>query len=102
MGDLYQWGRATDGHATSMSDTVDRLSTRDEPVLAAFNTEILSTHDWRSPSNDNLWKGVNVIKKPCQTGYRLPTIEEWNEERPTYSRISGHSLHCTKEEQTDG
>jgi uncharacterized protein (TIGR02145 family) len=77
-GDLYQWGRLTDGHQIKTSVSIGTLSNTDVPGNANF---IVSSFDWRSPQNDNLWQGVNGINNPCPTGYRLPTETEWEAER---------------------
>jgi len=36
--------------------------------------------DWRYPSNDNLWQGINGINNPCPLMFRLPTESEWSQE----------------------
>jgi len=86
-GDLYQWGRAADGHQLRTSTTTSTLSTSDTPGNALF---IISgggggAQDWRTPANDNLWQGVNGINNPCPAGYRLPTYAELVSERSTWS-----------------
>jgi uncharacterized protein (TIGR02145 family) len=81
-GDLYQWGRRSDGHQCRNSATTTALSAVDQPVNGNF---IDSPYNWRSPQNDNLWQGVNGINNPCPTGYRLPTVTELNEERLSWS-----------------
>ncbi|MEY5049805.1 MAG: hypothetical protein RLZZ175_3164 [Bacteroidota bacterium] len=80
-GDLYQWGRAGDGHQCRNSSTTSTLSTTDTPGNSLFITNITSPSDWRSTQNDNLWQGVNGTNNPCPTGYRLPTETELNNER---------------------
>ena len=80
-GDLYQWGRAKDGHQCRTSPTTTVLSKDNTPGHGKF---IISTN-WRSPTNDNLWQGVNGINNPCPSGYRLPTMAEWNAESATWS-----------------
>ncbi len=79
-GDLYQWGRGTDGHECKHSDTTSVLSEGDNPGHGDFITHGSSLYDWRNPQNDNLWQGVDGINNPCPTGYRLPTETEWTEE----------------------
>jgi uncharacterized protein (TIGR02145 family) len=81
-GDLYQWGRAADGHQKRTSPTTTTLSSGDQPGHGSF---IISSGDWRSPRNDNLWQGVNGINNPCPVGYRLPTVAEWNAELGSWS-----------------
>ena len=94
-GDLYQWGRAADGHeiinrfagdGKTTSGTTSTLSSSDQPPHGLF---ILNTNDWRNPSNNNLWQGVNGINNPCPTGYRIPTEAEWNTERLAWNSTGG-------------
>jgi uncharacterized protein (TIGR02145 family) len=84
-GDLYQWGRGSDGHQCRNSATTTALSAVDQPVNGNFIKAPNSPYNWRSPLNDNLWQGVNGINNPCPTGYRLPTVTELNEERLSWS-----------------
>jgi uncharacterized protein (TIGR02145 family) len=81
-GDLYQWGRRSDGHQCRTSPTTSTLSSVDQPANGSF---ILANSDWRSPQNDNLWQGVNGVNNPCPSGYRLPTYAELDAERSSWS-----------------
>ena len=56
-GDLYQWGRPADGHHLRTSDTTSILSSSGQPSHGGFILENNSPYDWRSPQNDNLWRG---------------------------------------------
>ena len=85
-GDLYQWGRASDGHQCRSSGTRSTLSSVDQPNHSDF---ILNSSDWRSPQNANLWQGVNGVNNPCPTGYRLPTRAELNAEVSSWSSSRG-------------
>jgi len=80
-GDLYQWGRAADGHESRTSGTTAALSNTDTPGHGDF---IINSSDWRNPQNDNLWQGVSGINNPCPSGYRLPTEAEWTAEKATW------------------
>jgi uncharacterized protein (TIGR02145 family) len=82
-GDLYQWGRGSDGHQirTPLSGETTILSSTDTPGNTNFIKVSSSPYDWRSGQNANLWQGVNGINNPCPTGYRVPTDTELNAER---------------------
>jgi Fibrobacter succinogenes major domain (Fib_succ_major) len=80
-GDLYQWGRAADGHQIRTSGTTATLSITDTPGNALFITTNGGTFDWRSSQNNNLWQGVDGVNNPCPSGFRLPTITELDAER---------------------
>ena len=85
-GDLYQWGRAADGHqVVRTSGTTSALSDSDTPGHGDFILAPDSPRDWRSPQNDNLWQGVNGTNNPCPPVYRLPSEVEWQEERESWS-----------------
>jgi len=84
-GDLYQWGRAADGHQKRTSGTTSTLSSSDTPGHGDFIIGMGSPYDWRSPQNNNLWQGLNGTNNPCPTGYRLPTEAELNAERLSWS-----------------
>lgn len=77
-GDLYQWGRAADGHQKRNSPTTSTLNNTDQPGHGSFILAPSSPGDWRSPRNNNLWQGVNGINNPCPAGYRVPTQAEWS------------------------
>jgi len=79
---LYQWGRLTDGHQIITSATTSTQSTTDVPINGKF---ITGGNDWRYPSNNNLWQGVDGINNPAPPGFRLPTEAEWNAERLSWS-----------------
>lgn len=75
-GDLFQWGRADDGHQSRTSATVASQSNTDAPGHGFFIAGERSDFDWRNPANDDLWQGLNGTNNPCPTGYRLPTDTE--------------------------
>ena len=84
-GDLYQWGRRTDGHQCRTSLTTATLSSVDQPTNGNFIIAANSPNDWRSPQNSNLWQGVNGINNPCPSTYRLPTEAELIAEHQSWS-----------------
>jgi hypothetical protein len=75
-GDLYQWGRRSDGHQCRTSPITSALSSIDQPTHDNFILAPNSPYDWRSPQNTNLWQGVNGVNNPCPSDYRLPTEAE--------------------------
>lgn len=85
-GDLYQWGRRSDGHQCRNSGTTSTLSSVDEPVHGSFITASSGNFDWRSPQNANLWQGVSGVNNPCPSGYRIPTKIELEAERVIWSQ----------------
>jgi uncharacterized protein (TIGR02145 family) len=81
FGDLYQWGRGTDGHQLRTSTTLGEESEKDQPGHAFF---IQGFQDWRNPLNDGLWQGASGINNPCPVGFRIPTALEWDAEMATW------------------
>jgi len=94
-GDLYQWGRDTDGHEKRTSQTTSTLSSSDTPGHGKFITINSGNYDWRSPQNNNLWQGVNGINKPCPAGFRIPTAAEWEAERASWSSRSSSGAYAS-------
>jgi|TARA_B100000609_G_scaffold196212_1_gene191334 uncharacterized protein (TIGR02145 family) len=80
FGNLYQWGRGSDGHQYRKSEATNILSDTDQPGHNDFIINNNSPWDWKETQNDSLWQGVDGINNPCPTGYRLPTETEWEEE----------------------
>ncbi len=84
-GDLYQWGRLTDGHQIRTSLTVTEPSDSDVPGHGDFIVNTSTPWDWRIPQYDNLWQGVSGTNNPCPSGFRIPTSAEWELERLSWS-----------------
>ncbi len=84
-GDLYQWGRDTDGHEKRTSSTTSTNSTSNTPGHGSFIMEGSDPWDWRTPQYDFLWQGVSGINNPCPSGFRLPTYTELEIERSSWS-----------------
>ncbi|SMN17627.1 hypothetical protein CRYPA_1208 [uncultured Candidatus Thioglobus sp.] len=79
-GDLYQWGRATDGHELRTSATTATLATTISPGANTFVTNSTAPYDWTSAdsagsSRVSAWAdgGANDI---CPAGFSVPTIAE--------------------------
>lgn len=86
-GDLYQWGRASDGHQvrTSTVSVLGVTSSSDQPGNSLFLITNSSPYDWRNPQNTNLWQGSVGVNNPCPNGYRIPTSNELNAERALFA-----------------
>ena len=76
-GDLYQWGRGTDGHQLRTSSTTNIQSAMDQPGHGDFILGTSVPYDWRTPQNSNLWQGIAGVNNPCPVGFRIPTNLEW-------------------------
>ncbi len=77
FGDLYQWGRLTDGHQLRTSSSTNTTSSLNIPGNPKFIINNAYPWDWKIPQNANFWQGVNGINNVCPTGFRIPTSEEW-------------------------
>jgi len=82
-GDLYQWGRLKDGHEKRSSGSTGSTSGDQPNNGGKFITQTYWT------SNNTLWQGVNGVNNPCPTGFRLPTIQEFSDERATWNEADG-------------
>ena len=94
-GDLYQWGRRSDGHQCRTSPTTSTLSSIDQPANGSFILAPNSPYNWRNPQNSNLWQGVNGVNNPCPGGYRLPTDAEIDAERLSWSQSNGQAAFAS-------
>lgn len=94
-GDLYQWGRNTDGHEDRMSSTVSGPVTSGNEG-SNFITAILTPFDWLTPQDDTRWNSgtegspIKTDKDPCPVGYRVPTPTDFQNE---IDAIGGGSLY---------
>lgn len=83
-GDLYQWGRFSDGHQCRNSETTDELAESYQVGNPYFIMNSDSNRDWRIHSTTELWQRTGTINNPCPDGFRPPTIAEWHEEAESW------------------
>jgi uncharacterized protein (TIGR02145 family) len=97
-GDLYQWGRRTDGHQKRNSGTTKTLAISNTPGNVGF---ITGSSDWRSGGGNNeRWTdATKADNDPCPPGYKVPTIAQWRSifnggtGNPTYATINTANTH---------
>lgn len=87
-GDLYQWGRGTDGHEKPTSLTTTDLASTDAPDHSNYILGKHDIYDWIEPQSDSLWQGVTGVNNPCPDGFRLPTEVEFQQERDSWNMNS--------------
>jgi uncharacterized protein (TIGR02145 family) len=94
-GDMYQWGRNSDGHQSRTSNTAAG------PVASGgegsnFITVNSSPLDWLSTQDDIRWNGdTKGAHDPCPNGYRVPTETELNTERSNWDPIDASGAYAS-------
>lgn len=79
-GDLYQWGRFTDGHEKRDSFTSNKLMSDEQTGKSDFILTRRFPYNWSENLNNGLWQGVKGLNNPCPENFRIPTVEEWENE----------------------
>jgi uncharacterized protein (TIGR02145 family) len=86
FGDYYQWGRAADGHEKSLNAVSQNLATdvSNSGTNGFIITGNQTPNDWASVDSDGSLRSANWSKTDgsviCPTGFRVPTIQEINDE----------------------
>ncbi len=98
-GNLYQWGRAGEGHEYRSSDTHDGTTVRPLTITTsgAWDGKFITLpinptnrNDWVTTQTDNAWNSgtpaapIKTATDPCPTGYRVPSEAELNAERTSW------------------
>ena len=91
FGDYYQWGRPADGHQsqyiTNNNSTgfTNTKSTTSVPPNGLWIQPNDGSEDWLITANNTLWVGANPSNNPCPTGFRIPTLAEWQAEQALFT-----------------
>ncbi len=119
FGDLYQWGRAMDGHQKRRQRNNDpdegggtqgtmvngTTTTRaDNPNNALFITRLTTDNprNWRLNPATNLWSGTAAVNNPCPLGYRVPIFVDFRGLRSTSTGAPTLNLTLTGRRQDNG
>ncbi len=93
-GDLYQWGRARDGHQIATSGTTATLDTTyNQNNGGLFILPSASPYDWLNPQDGNLWGDANRTNNVCPAGWHVPSQSEW-QTWATAAGVASCSSNC--------
>jgi hypothetical protein len=95
-GDLYQWGRDSDGHESRTSNTTATTATSAAAGHGDFITAGAGTgYNWTNFADENtLWQ--SGLNDPCPTGYRIPTEIELQTELDAFSPNAAGAFSALK------